>query len=139
MWPGSTPLSVAATPSLKIASSSEPKLAQAMPLTETETATLRFCASSTHGSSASCRRPPPYEPYDDAEPAVGEGAVVTDDDQLDLEAGGLGLLAREAEIQPIASVILHDHEAAAAASHMHDGCEHRGGGRAGEDGPGNSG
>ena len=49
-WRGSTPLSVAATPSLKTASSSGPKLAHAMPLTETATATLRFCASSLHGS-----------------------------------------------------------------------------------------
>ena len=43
---------------------------------------------------------------------VGLGDVVVDDDHRDLEAEGAGALGGEAEVQPVAGVVLDDEEAA---------------------------
>ena len=75
----------------------------------------------------------------DVEAAVGEGAVVADDDQLDVQPRRLRLRARQPEPQPVARVVFDDHEAAAGARDVHDGGEDGDARRAGEDRTGDRG
>ncbi len=56
---------------------------------------------------------------------IGQCDVVGDDDHFDREAQCLGALGGEAEIEPVAGVVLDDEEAARGAGDGDDGGEHR--------------
>lgn len=56
---------------------------------------------------------------------VGQRDIVGDDRHLDLEALGAGPLGREAEIQPVAGIVLDDEQAAGRAGGGADAGEHR--------------
>ena len=54
---------------------------------------------------------------------VGQGDVVVDDDHADVEAEGAGALGGEAEVQPVAGVVLDDEEAPGRAGDGEDAGE----------------
>ena len=56
---------------------------------------------------------------------VGQRDVVVDDDHRDLEAEGAGPLGGEAEVQPVAGVVLDDQQAPGRAGDGEDAGEHR--------------
>ena len=55
---------------------------------------------------------------------IRQGDVVLHDHDLDFPAERAGAFHREAEVQPVAGIVLEDDEAAALAGHRHDRCEH---------------
>ena len=57
-----------------------------------------------------------------------ERAIVGDDDHLDVESLELGAFGGEAEVEPVAGVVLDDEEASGRAGDVADGGEHRGDG-----------
>ena len=64
---------------------------------------------------------------------IGQGDVVVDDHHADIEPEGAGALGREAEVQPVARVVLDDQQAAQRTGDCKDCCQDRIDARRGED------